>query len=729
MSQSYFNQIAEAAKKNYDINQFDEALKILAKTDKQKHNNYNIYYVYGIIYMKKKELKKAEEYLLKAVEVDDKAVKAVKAKKATAKKNILAHLRLMKLYNMQGDISKADGEAIITKELSKTSSEDDQFKANSFLCDFYHSRKQWDECKKYCDLVLNFPRAPVKEKVQFMLFKVDCHLRLSELIECKALLDEIKALKEKLSLESPKLYSDALSKEFEYLKFSGNFKEALAKVENEYSNCFKEEFYRLGCLKIVTYYYMKNYDKVIEIGKDIIEAANSKNVVENMKKFKGYGWPILFYISCSLKNQGKFEEYSKFISLIREHYKNGTDNEEFHLETAKYHFAIKQYEKAEQIIEKALRCKKSYIPAIKFKIYLYKVMGRTDEAEKVLKDNLDKIQEYKSYQDSVKTSAIDSKKSEDSKKADENKPTVESISCKFDEFGNENFDEDEKEKENLIVEEPPATTYQAPAPKIIKELASGGFGVVTVEEFEGQQYACKHLKNMTPEKRAEIIKEVRSMINLDHDNIVKVEGYSMLEGKIMMEYCDAGDLFDLIQKRFKVLTVKNKIYFSLGIARGLEYIHSMDIIHSDMKTKNVLLKAIKKDSNEIEDLMPKICDFGLSVVAETEDGKMDVDGMTPNYAAPEVFEERNVCKEDDIFSFGMTILALFTGKEPFEGKNVPTIMEKLRSRNLPDPDTEIKDSKVPDEIKDLINECLKERAERPTAENICERLEEVFTNC
>ncbi|MCQ2820637.1 MAG: protein kinase [archaeon] len=682
-----YKQLVEAAKRSFEKEDYEQAKKLLDLVKEEDHKYYDIYYVNGLISLQDpKKWEEAEGYFKKAEKLNS--------------KDIRAHLRLMSLYTAKDLIQKADQECIILKKLVGEQKEPNKiFTYYRYKYDLEKKRKNWDKAEECCNEIIKMDIVPSSQKLIFKIKKVDVLLEKSKFVDCKKLIEEIKKeIKEGKGLLIDELYKVLLFKEFKFLKLSENFKEASNKsLSDEYKNAFKDDYYKLLLLKLMGHYYLRQYDKILEEEEDIKEKIN---------KLSENGFKCLFYIACAKKNTGKIEDFKKYIKVIKEK-SSIKDTEDFYLESAKYYFCLKDYEMSEQLTEKALRSNKKYIPALKFKIHLYNITDRQKMAEELLNKEKAVIEDYISLHDSIKIKA----------------PTVESISMNFDNLGNEKLDISDTTE--IEIEE--SRERKQSVRKVVKKIAEGGFGCVQVEEFDGVLYACKTLKNITKETKEEIKKEVCAMINLDHINIVKVEGYSSFEGKITMEYCDKGDLYDLIKNKYKELSVKDKIYLCLGVARGLEYIHSFDIIHCDMKTKNVLLKSGGKNSEKISDLIPKICDFGLSLVTQDESGKTDVTGLTLSYAAPEVLENKKIGSEGDIYSFGMIMLTVFTGKEPFDGMNMSTIQAKLKDYILPDPSYEIKDPAVSDNIKDLIAECLQKEG-RPSAEQIVERLEEEYAS-
>ena len=168
-----------------------------------------------------------------------------------------------------------------------------------------------------------------------------------------------------------------------------------------------------------------------------------------------------------------------------------------------------------------------------------------------------------------------------------------------------------------------------------------------------------------------LTQDLRKLAALNHENIVKLHE-SHQKGNnfwMFMEYCCHGDLNDFFVKRKLVL--KDKLKIMQGIARGINYLHSQNVIHRDIKPANIL---IAQDSPVI----PKLTDFDLSksLDQDYETSVMSSNVGTNAFKAPKFFNRiggklryhRNV----DIYAAGLTFLALIQGREKHR-KLIPQI--------------------------------------------------------
>ncbi|XP_013595379.1 PREDICTED: receptor-like serine/threonine-protein kinase SD1-8 isoform X2 [Brassica oleracea var. oleracea] len=195
------------------------------------------------------------------------------------------------------------------------------------------------------------------------------------------------------------------------------------------------------------------------------------------------------------------------------------------------------------------------------------------------------------------------------------------------------------------------------------KVGKGGFGVVYKGRLlDGQEIAVKRLSEMSAQGTNEFMNEVRLIARLQHINLVQLLGCCVDEGEkiLIYEYLENlsldSHLFDLTRRR--MLNWQMRFDIINGIARGILYLHhdsSIRIIHRDLKASNILLD---------KDMTPKISDFGMARIFgrdETEANTRKVVGtygyMSPEYALDGIFSIKS-----DIYSFGVLLLEIISGK-------------------------------------------------------------------
>ena len=192
-----------------------------------------------------------------------------------------------------------------------------------------------------------------------------------------------------------------------------------------------------------------------------------------------------------------------------------------------------------------------------------------------------------------------------------------------------------------------------------------------------------------------MISEIEIHKSLSHPNVVKFERSFENEKNIfiLLEMCSNQTLNDLLKKR-KVVTELEVRYYLIQLISGLKYIHEHNIIHRDLKLRNLFLN---------DKMQLKIGDFGLAAKINFEGEKRKTICGTPNYIAPEVLNSKvGHSYEADIWSIGILIYALLVGNPPFKAGNSKETYDKIRRGAYSFPE----DTSLSREVKDLIQKLL-----------------------
>ncbi|PIA38654.1 hypothetical protein AQUCO_02700108v1 [Aquilegia coerulea] len=195
------------------------------------------------------------------------------------------------------------------------------------------------------------------------------------------------------------------------------------------------------------------------------------------------------------------------------------------------------------------------------------------------------------------------------------------------------------------------------------KLGEGGFGPVYKGKIpSGQRIAVKRLSKGSGQGMLEFENEVILISKLQHRNLVRLFGCCIQgeEKMLIYEYMPnkSLDFFLFDQTKQHELDWKLRFYIIEGIARGLLYLHRdsrLRIIHRDLKVSNILLD---------EDMNPKISDFGMARIFggnQNQENTMRVVG-TYGYMAPEYAMEGLFSVKSDVFSFGVLLLEIVSGK-------------------------------------------------------------------
>ena len=210
---------------------------------------------------------------------------------------------------------------------------------------------------------------------------------------------------------------------------------------------------------------------------------------------------------------------------------------------------------------------------------------------------------------------------------------------------------------------------------VLKDIGVGGMSRVYLAHdiLDDRDVAIKILNREylgDEEMRLRFVNEAQSIATVNHPNVVKIYDYycdSEL-AYIVMEYVDGIPLSTYIEKRH-VLDIKSALHFVVQILRALQYVHDNGIYHRDIKPSNII---VEKNANI------KICDFGI---AKSTHGKgIDVDdGRTfgsVGYMSPEQLKGDEPTGRSDIYSVGVLLYEMLTGRQPFEGDTDREIIEK-----------------------------------------------------
>ncbi|KDP32211.1 hypothetical protein JCGZ_13818 [Jatropha curcas] len=195
------------------------------------------------------------------------------------------------------------------------------------------------------------------------------------------------------------------------------------------------------------------------------------------------------------------------------------------------------------------------------------------------------------------------------------------------------------------------------------KLGQGGFGPVYKATFPGgEEIAVKRLSSGSGQGLEEFKNEVVLIAKLQHRNLVRLLGYCIEgdEKMLLYEYMPnkSLDFFIFDRKLSKSLDWGMRYNIIVGIARGLLYLHQdsrLRIIHRDLKTSNILLD---------EEMNPKISDFGLARIFEGKETAANTSRVvgTYGYIAPEYALDGLFSFKSDVFSFGVVVLEIISGK-------------------------------------------------------------------
>ncbi|XP_062229403.1 uncharacterized protein LOC133927114 [Phragmites australis] len=261
----------------------------------------------------------------------------------------------------------------------------------------------------------------------------------------------------------------------------------------------------------------------------------------------------------------------------------------------------------------------------------------------------------------------------------------------------------------------------------LQELGSGTFGTVYHGKWRGTDVAIKRINDRCfagkpseqDKMRSDFWNEASNLADLHHPNVVAFYGV-VLDGPggsiaTVTEYMVNGSLRTALLKNAKTLDRRKRLIIAMDTAFGMEYLHSKNIVHFDLKSDNLLVNL-----RDPQRPICKVGDLGLSKVKCQTLISGGVRGTLP-WMAPELLNGSSslVSEKVDVFSFGIVLWELLTGEEPYADLHYGVIIGGIVSNTLRPP---VPDSCDP-EWRSLMEQCWStEPYERPSFTEIANRL-------
>ncbi|KAF9789191.1 kinase-like domain-containing protein [Thelephora terrestris] len=255
-----------------------------------------------------------------------------------------------------------------------------------------------------------------------------------------------------------------------------------------------------------------------------------------------------------------------------------------------------------------------------------------------------------------------------------------------------------------------------------RPMTGGTADVWRVEDDQKKLYAAKAFRvyNNEEYKIKRYHKEVVVWKRLNHPNVLPAFGASrdIAEFCVVSPWMPEGDILHYVNK----YPGADRALIMIGVAEGISYLHSNNVIHGDLKGPNILF-----DNTGV----PKITDFGVSSITlniHTNNASTPNSGFSMRWTAPEILEPPNndpirPTKASDVYAFAMVVIEIFTGKHPFPEESDQNVYLMVTKGKRPSKPAGASKSGLSSAGWKIVEDCWnKKRDKRPDMQAVVNRL-------
>ena len=244
--------------------------------------------------------------------------------------------------------------------------------------------------------------------------------------------------------------------------------------------------------------------------------------------------------------------------------------------------------------------------------------------------------------------------------------------------------------------------------EILERVGSGGMADVYKAKCHklNRFVAIKVLKQDYSEDKSFVAKfknEAQSAAGLSHPNIVNVYDVGEDNGLyyIVMELIEGIKLKQYIERKGR-LTIKESVSIAIQVAQGIEAAHNNHIIHRDIKPQNIIISKEGK---------VKVTDFGIARATTANTNTINSNAVgSVHYISPEQARGGYIDEKSDIYSLGITLFEMLTGRVPFEGDSTVTIALQHIQNDIPNLKALVPD--IPISVEKIVYKCTQKKADR-----------------
>jgi cytoskeletal protein RodZ len=247
--------------------------------------------------------------------------------------------------------------------------------------------------------------------------------------------------------------------------------------------------------------------------------------------------------------------------------------------------------------------------------------------------------------------------------------------------------------------------------QVLDQLGAGGMGIVYRAERIGlgKQVALKFLHQSVAESKAAVARferEAKAISRLHHVHCISILDFGVYRRQpyIVMEFVQGRQLTELGPE---TLTPNRAVALVRQVLLGLQHAHSRGVIHRDLKLSNLMLVEMTGTENLV-----KILDFGLARISGVNEELSLTEGMvagTPSYMSPEQAEGRKTDLRSDIYSAGVVLYVLCTGKRPFVASDTTALMRMQVDDSPPPPRRAAPGKRISEGLERVILRALEKR--------------------